>query len=136
MTEHQLKHGLLWWRNSIYKELFDKAITIQLTIGLEESLLRLKNRAMNDKHIPNEVKKSEGTLLALEFINNLVYSSEGKKMTRNDKKAFIRKTQESIINTYLSTFDAESAKHITISGETSISELEKQLQRQVVDTIV
>ncbi len=136
MTEHQLKNGLLWWRNSIYKELFDKAITIQLTIGLEESLIRLKNRAMNDKNISKEIKKSEGTLLALEFINNLVYSPEGKKMTRNDKKAFIRKTQESIISTYITTFAHESTKHITISGESSISELEKQLQKQVVDTIV
>lgn len=98
--------------------------------------MRLQKRALEDKNISKDIKKSEGTLLALEFINNLVYSPEGKKMTRNDKKIFIRKTQESIISTYLSTFDADTSKHITISGEVSMPELEKQLQKQVVDTIV
>lgn len=32
MSLDQLKDGLLWWRNTIYKELFDKAITVELTI--------------------------------------------------------------------------------------------------------
>ncbi len=44
----QLKDGLLWWRNTIYKELFDKAITVELTIGLEESLKRLQKRAIKE----------------------------------------------------------------------------------------
>lgn len=94
MTEHQLRSGLLWWRNSIYRELFDKAITIQITISLEESLKRLQKRAIKENMtMTKSDKKAEGTLLALHFINSLVYSPEGKKMTRNDKKAFIRKTQ-------------------------------------------
>lgn len=105
MSLDQLKDGLLWWRNTIYKELFDKAITVELTIGLEESLKRLQKRALKEnKTLTKSGKKTEGTLLALDFINNLVYSAEGKKMTRNDKKAFIRKTQNSIIETYKTVF--------------------------------
>lgn len=105
MSLDQLKDGLLWWRNTIYKELFDKAITVELTVSLEESLKRLQKRAIKeDKTRTKNGKKMEGTLLALDFINNLVYSAEGKKMTRNDKKAFIRKTQNGIIETYKTVF--------------------------------
>ena len=94
MNEHQLRDGLLWWRNSIYHELFDKAITLEITISLEESLARLRKRAIKEnKNLSGKDRKAEGTLLALDFINSLVYSAEGKKMTRNDKKEFVRKTQ-------------------------------------------
>jgi thymidylate kinase len=94
MSEHQLRDGLLWWRNTIYHELFDKAITIELTVTLDESLKRLKRRAMKENDsLSKSEKKSEGTLLGLDFINSLVYSPEGKKMTRNDKRLFIKKTQ-------------------------------------------
>ena len=100
MSVHQLRDGLLWWRNTIYKELFDKGITIELTIGLDESLKRLKKRAMKeDTSLTKAEKKAEGTLLWLDFINSLVYSPEGKKLTRNDKRQFIKKTQNDIIET-------------------------------------
>ena len=42
-------------------------------------------------HLTKAEKKAEGTLLGLDFINSLVYSPEGKKMTRNDKRQFIKK---------------------------------------------
>jgi thymidylate kinase len=94
MTEGQLREGLLWWRNSIYHELFDNAITVEITINLEESIKRLRKRAFKQNTtLDKKAKKAEGTLLALDFINSLVYSAEGKKMTRNDKRLFIRKTQ-------------------------------------------
>lgn len=65
-----------------------------MTVELEESLKRLQKRALKEnKSLTKSGKRAEGTLLALDFINNLVYSPEGKKMTRNDKKAFVRKTQ-------------------------------------------
>ena len=97
MTEHQLKDGLLWWRNTLYRELFDGSITIELTISLDESLARLKKRAQEENtSLSRAEKKAEGTLLGLDFINSLVYSPEGEKMTRNDKRMFIRKTQGDI----------------------------------------
>ena len=44
MSDEQLRSGLLWWRNSIYKELFDKAHTIHITVDSETSLKRLTKR--------------------------------------------------------------------------------------------
>ena len=108
MSEHQVRDGLLWWRNSIYHELFDRATTVEITVSLEESLKRLQKRAIQEgKKSGTKVRKTEGTLLALDVINSLVYSAEGKKMTRNDKKVFIRKTQGSIIDTYVKVFANE-----------------------------
>lgn len=60
MNIEQLKNGLLWWRNTIYKELFDKAITIELTVTLEESLKRLQRRAIKEnKTLTKSDKKME-----------------------------------------------------------------------------
>lgn len=44
MSLSQLQTGLLWWRNSIYKEIFDKAITIHITISQQESIDRIQKR--------------------------------------------------------------------------------------------
>ncbi len=44
MSEMQLRSGLLWWRNTIYKELFDKAVTIHITINQDESIKRIQKR--------------------------------------------------------------------------------------------
>ncbi len=137
MNIDQLKKWLLWWRNTIYKELFDKAITIEVTIWLEESLKRLQKRALKEnKSITKNGKKTEWTLLALDFINNLVYSAEGKKLTRNDKKAFVRKTQGSIIDTYKSVFQVKTSRVIPINGEAWIKNIEKDLQKRVIDMII
>jgi ABC-type transporter MlaC component len=118
MSEHQLRDGLLWWRKTIYHELFDKSTTIELTISLDESLKRLKRRAMEENSdLSKTEKKSEGTLLGLDFINSLVYSPEGKKMTRNDKRQFIKTTQGNIIETYKKVFAKETGKCIQLDGE-------------------
>ncbi len=137
MNIDQLKKWLLWWRNTIYKELFDKAITIEVTVWLEKSLTRLQMRALKEnKSLTKTGKRSEWTLLSLDFINNLIYSPEGKKMTRNDKKAFVRKTQWSIIDTYKSVFEMKTSKVIAINGEIGIKLIGKELQKKVVDTII
>ncbi len=136
MSEHQLRDGLLWWKNTIYKELFDKGVTIELTIGLDESLTRLKRRAMKENtSLTKSEKKSEWTLLGLDFINSLVYSPEGKKMTRNDKRQFIKKTQWEIIETYRKVFASEKGKCIQLSGEGSLKEVKYELKRKIVDSI-
>ena len=49
MNDTQLRTGLLWWRNTIYKELFDKAMTIFISINTDESLKRLQKRAIKEK---------------------------------------------------------------------------------------
>jgi thymidylate kinase len=119
MSEEQLKTGLLWWRNSIYKELFDKAHTIHITVDSETSLKRLTKRAWKEKQKymkGGSKEKMDGTLLTLHFINTLVYSPDGKKMTRSDKKAFIRNTQSQIIDNYTNVFQSEKDKTIEIDG--------------------
>lgn len=136
MSTHQLRDGLLWWRNTIYKELFDKSLTVELTIGLDESLKRLKKRAMKeDRSLTKAEKKAEGTLLGLDFINSLVYSPEGKKMTRNDKRLFIKKTQNDIIETYKKVFKEETGKGVQLTWEGTLKEVEFALKRKVIDSI-
>ena len=136
MSEHQLRDGLLWWKNTIYRELFDKAVTIELTINLDESLARLKRRAMEENtSLTKSEKKSEWTLLGLDFINSLVYSPEGKKMTRNDKRQFIKKTQWEIIETYKKVFMSEQGKCIQLSWEWSLKKVKHELKRKIVDSI-
>ncbi len=136
MSEHQLRDGLLWWKNSIYRELFDKAITIELTISLDESLARLKRRAMKENtNLSRSEKKSEWTLLGLDFINSLVYSPEGEKMTRNDKRQFIKKTQGEIIETYKKVFGNEKGKGMQLNGDGSLKEVKLELKRKIVDSI-
>ena len=136
MSTHQLRDGLLWWRNTIYKELFDKSLTVELTINLDESLKRLKKRAMKeDTSLTRAEKKAEGTLLGLDFINSLVYSPEGKKMTRNDKRLFIKETQNDIIETYKKVFKEETGKWVQLTGEGTLKEVEFALKRKVIDSI-
>ncbi|GAB0174771.1 MAG: dTMP kinase [Candidatus Altimarinota bacterium] len=136
MSNHQLRDGLLWWRNTVYKELLDKSLTIELTINLDESLIRLKKRALKeDRSLTKAEKKAEGTLLGLDFINSLVYSPEGKKMTRNDKRQFIRKTQNDIIENYKKVFKEETGKGVQLTGEGSLKEVEYALKRKVIDSI-
>ncbi len=139
MTEEQLRTGLLWWRNSIYKELFDRAHTIHITVDSETSLSRLTQRTWKEKQKflkRWEKEKMDGTLLALHFINTLVYAPDGKKMTRSDKKAFIRDTQSKIIGNYTSVFQSEKWKTIEIDGMQKTPDIAENLKRQVLEMII
>lgn len=58
-------------------------------------------------------------------------------MTRNDKKAIIRKTQSSIIETYNKVFSKDTGMtYITLNGENSITEVETALRKQLIDQIL
>lgn len=139
MSDEQLRSGLLWWRNSIYKELFDKAHTIYITVDSETSLKRLTKRAWKEKQKilkKSSKEKMDGTLLTLHFINTLVYAPDGKKMTRSDKKEFIRKTQSQIIDSYTTIFQAEKTKAIEIDGMQKSRDIAENLKRQVLEMII
>jgi thymidylate kinase len=139
MSEEQLRTGLLWWRNSIYKELFDRAHTIHITVDSETSLKRLTKRAWKEKQkflSKKEKGRMDGTLLTLHFINTLVYAPDGKKMTRSDKKEFIRKTQSQIIDTYTTIFQSEKQKAIEIDGVQKSKEIAESLKKQVLEMII
>ncbi len=136
MTESQLRTGLLWWRNTIYKELFDKATTIHITISQDESINRIQKREMQAIRKSGKKNKGAGTLLALHFIDTVVYAPDGSKMTRNDKKEFVHRTQAQIIRTYNDIFQEEKSPYIEIDGTKSQNEIMEILQRKVVDTIL
>jgi thymidylate kinase len=138
MTETQIREWLLWWRNTIYRELFDKAITIHITISQDESIKRIQKRALKEHTSKKSAeKKWEWTLLAMHFINSVIYAPDGKKMTRHDKKLFIHKTQAHIIDTYGYVFWQEKIPYIEINGtHVSIKEMSRTLQKRVVDMIM
>lgn len=140
MSETQLREGLLWWRNSIYKELFDNAQTIYFSIDMQESLRRLQARTIRQQkdYLGKKFSKAkyDGTLLALHIANSLVYAPDGKKMTRHDKKLFIRNTQEQIIQTYIRVFQDETGKYSEINGMQSKRDLTEILKKRIVDMIV
>lgn len=140
MTDTQIRHGLLWWRNTIYKELFDMAHTVYFTVSPEESLRRLQIRSTQEQKeiLGKKFKKTklDGTLLALHFINSLVYASDGKKMTRNDKKVFIEDTQRKIIDTYIRVFQDETLPYTEIDALQTKKVILNSLRRQVVDALL
>lgn len=139
MSDEQLRTGLLWWRNTIYKELFDRAHTIHITVDAETSLARLTKRTWKEKQKllgKQEKEKMDGTLLTLHFINTLVYAPDGKKMTRSDKKGFIRKTQAQIIESYNKVFQTEKSKAIEIDGMQKSWDIAEDLKKQVLEMII
>ena len=78
----------------------------------------------------------DGTLLTLHFINTLVYAPDGKKMTRQDKKNFIRKTQSQIIDTYTGVFHSEKHRAIEIDGMQKTKDIAQGLKTQVLEMII
>jgi len=56
MPQIQIEKGILWWKNTIYKELFEKAMTIYMTVDGKTSLERLRRRARSEMKVQ---KKSE-----------------------------------------------------------------------------
>ena len=74
--------------------------------------------------------------MALHFIDTVVYAPDAKKMTRNDKKEFVHKTQAQIIQTYTETFEHEKHPYIELDGTLGLKAMTGLLQRKVVDVIV
>jgi len=137
MSETQLRTGLLWWRNTIYKELFDQAKIVYFTIDTQESLQRIQARTIAEERERLGRKyskhKVDGTLFALHHINTLIYAPDGSKMTRNDKKQFIYTTQNQIIETYKRVFQDEDGQYIEIDGNQSLHALATTLKKRIVD---
>ena len=65
-----------------------------------------------------------------------MYAPDGKKLTRNDRKVFIRKTQSQIIDTYNLVFNDEKKPYISIDGMTNMKDMEETLKRKIIDTIL
>ena len=131
--ESQLERGLFWWRNTIYKELFDHAYKVYVTISLNESLKRLGKRAESLKIKKNH---TEGTILTLSFINTLVYAPDGKKLTRHDKQMYVKRTQARIIDTYAHVFRDLDENTIVLDGECDTKTMRKNLEEKIIDILL
>lgn len=140
MSDTQLREGLLWWRNTLYKELFDNAKTLYFSVETDESLRRLQERTIAETkaHLGKKFNKAkyDGTILALNFVNTLVYAPDGKKMTRHDKKVFIKDTQNQIIETYKRVFQDEMGHYLEINAMQDRDTLATMLKKRVVDMLV
>lgn len=116
------------------------AHTVYFTISPEESLRRLQIRSTQEQKeiLGHKFKKTklDGTLLALHFINSLVYASDGKKMTRNDKKVFIENIQKKIIDTYTRVFQDETLPYTEIDALQTKKSILNSLRRQVIDALL
>ena len=139
MSDTQLRTGLLWWRNTIYKELFDSAKTVYFSIDTPLSLERLQSRTIAEERARLGKKynkhKIDGTLLTLHHINTLIYAPDGSKMTRNDKKQFIFNTQHQIIETYKRVFQDEDSRYIELDGNQDLHTLATVLKKRIVDML-
>jgi thymidylate kinase len=133
MSQIQIENGILWWKNTIYKELFQKALTVYITVDWKTSLERLKRRAKSEMKVQ---KKWEWTLLTLHFINSTTYAPDGKKMTRNDKNIFIHHAQEKIIKTYESVFSKKENHIICIDWNKDMDSITSTLNTKIVDIIL
>lgn len=92
-TLDQLENGLLWFKNTVYKDLFEKATTVYLEVSAEKTLERIKKRAKKGE-------EGEGTLLSFQMINNLKYLPDGEKLTKKAKRRLVEKLQETYITSY------------------------------------
>lgn len=92
-TLDQLENGLLWFKNTIYKELFAKATTLHLEVSAEKTLERIAKRAKSEA-------EGEGTLLSFQMINNLKYLPDGEKLTKKAKRRLVEQLQETYITSY------------------------------------
>ncbi len=133
ISQMQVEKGILWWKNTIYKELFQKALTVYITVDGKTSLERLKRRAKSEMKVQ---KKWEWTLLTLHFINSTIYAPDGKKMTRNDKNIFIDQAQEKIIKTYESVFSKKENHVICLDGNKDMDSITSMLNTEIVDIIL
>lgn len=93
-TLQQLENGLLWFANSIYRELFERATTIFLSVSPKKTLENMAKRAENDD------EHGEGSMLSQHMVNNLRYMPDGEKLTKKAKRRLVEKLQETYVTSY------------------------------------
>jgi thymidylate kinase len=93
-TIEQIEKGLLWFTNTVYRDLFAKATTLFLSVSARKSLQRIAKRKKDTWDA------GEGTLLSLQMINNLRYLPDGEKLTTSAKRRLVEKLQETYITSY------------------------------------
>ena len=121
-TLEQLETGLLWFAQSVYRELFQRATTIFFSVSPKKTLENLARRAKKEGDV------GEGTLLSLHMVQNLRYLPDGEKLTKKAKKRLVEKLQETYVTSYhhyfahhpAFTIDANQDKKIVFQQLVSI----------------
>lgn len=113
-TLQQLETGLLWFANSLYRELFQRATTIFLSVSPKKTLENLARRAKKDEDV------GEGTLLSLHMVQNLRYLPDGEKLTKKAKERLVEKLQETYVTSYHHYFSHHPAVTIDANQDKKI----------------
>ncbi|MCB9807039.1 hypothetical protein H6768_04085 [Candidatus Peribacteria bacterium] len=93
-TLEQLETGLLWFANSLYRELFQRATTIFLSVSAKKTIENIARRAKKNEDV------GEGTLLSLHMVQNLRYLPDGEKLTKKAKQRLVEKLQDTYVTSY------------------------------------
>lgn len=93
-TLEQLEKGLLWFANSLYRELFQRATTIFLSVNSKKTLENIAKRAKKDG------EDGEWTLLSRHMIQNLRYLPDGERLTKKAKRRLVEQLQDTYVTSY------------------------------------
>lgn len=132
MSEEKIRSGLLWFTKSVYKELFDKAITIYMNVPLKETLERIYERA---DMVRRGSEKTHCSILTLHLINNLVYSDTGDKLTHKDKRKMLHIAQKNIVENYERIYKDAQEHLIIIKAEGKKKSIADDISSSIVETL-
>lgn len=107
-TLSQIERGLLWFSNTIYRDLFRDSTTIFLSVHADKTLENMAKRAKK------EGNSGEWTLLSLHMVQNLRYLPDGEKLTKKTKRDLVAKLQATYVHSYHQYFSYHPA--IIIDG--------------------
>ena len=110
----QLENGLLWFTRSIYRELFERATTIFLSVNAKKTLENIQKRAKKDEDA------GMGTLLSLHMFNNLRYLPDGEKLTNKAKTRLVEQLQETYVTSYHHYFSHHPAAIVDANQDEKI----------------
>lgn len=114
-TLSQIERGLLWFSNTIYRDLFQDSTTIFLSVHADKTLENMAKRAKK------EGNSGEWTLLSLHMVQNLRYLPDGEKLTKKTKRDLVAKLQATYVHSYHQYFSHHPA--IIIDGNRQKNEV-------------
>lgn len=122
-TLDQLEKGLLWFANSVYRELFQRATTIFLSVNAKKTLANIAKRAKK------EGEDGEGTLLSRHMVQNLRYLPDGERLTKKAKRRLVEQLQDTYVTSYHHYFAHHPAVTIDANQDKKI------VFQQIVSTL-
>ncbi len=122
-TLEQLEKWLLWFANSLYRDLFQQATTIFLSVTAKKTLANIAKRAKKND------EDGEGTLLSRHMVQNLRYLPDGERLTKKAKRRLVEQLQDTYVTSYHHYFAHHSA--VTIDANQD----QKIVFHQIVSTL-